>query len=65
MDEAKKQKIIYSLSVMRQLLEMGFRPIEILDNPVDQKYKCWVFARTAEFDAALDQVFGGVQNGGH
>ena len=52
--ETKKQKVIYSLQVMRSLLEMGFRPVETLDNPVDNKYKCWVFERTAAFDSALD-----------
>lgn len=43
---------------------MGFRPVETLDNPVDNKYKCWVFERTAAFDSALDQVLGGKSNGG-
>ena len=60
---ANEQKVVYSLRVVRQLLEMGFRPIEVLDNPVDQKYKCWVFARTPQFDEALDIVLGGMQNG--
>ncbi len=61
--EANEQKVIYSLWVMRQLFERGFQPIEVRTNPLDEKYKCWVFARTAEFDAALDQVLGGVANG--
>lgn len=59
-----KQKVIYSLKVVRQLLEMGFRPVETLDNPINEKYKCWVFARTPEFEVALDQVLGGVKDGG-
>lgn len=49
-----KQKVIYSLKVVRQLLEMGFRPVETLDNPINERYKCWVFARTPEFEVALD-----------
>lgn len=60
---ANEQKVIYSLRVVRQLLEMGFRPIEILDNPVNQKYKCWTFARTPEFEKALDIVLGGAERG--
>ncbi len=64
MDErAKKQKVIYSLRVMRDLLEMGFRPIETLENPIDERYKCWIFEKTAEFDAALDKVLGGRSDG--
>jgi hypothetical protein len=58
-----KQKVIYSLKVVRQLLEMGFRPVETLDNPINSKYKCWVFARTPEFERALDEVLGGSANG--
>ncbi len=61
----KQQKVIYSLQVMRQLLELGFRPIESLQNPVDEKYKCWVFERSEAFDIALDQVLGGMSNGRH
>ena len=58
-----KQKVIYSLKVVRQLLEMGFRPIETMENPINEKYKCWVFARTPEFEAALDVVLGGTDDG--
>lgn len=42
---------------------MGFRPVETLDNPINSKYKCWVFARTSAFDKALDEVLGGMSDG--
>ena len=54
----KLTKIIYSKRIMEQLLEMGFRPIEIIPNPIKPEFYCWVFALTDEFAAALDQVLG-------
>jgi hypothetical protein len=33
---------------------MGFRPIEIIPNPIKPEFYCWVFALTDEFAAALD-----------
>ena len=59
----KRTKIIYSKKVMNQLLELGFRPIETMINPIRPEYYCWAFEWTEEFDNALDIVLGGVRNG--
>ena len=41
-------KIIYSLKVMVQLVEMGNIPILTMENPKYPDYKCWVFEMTEE-----------------
>lgn len=65
-----KQKIIYSKRVMEQLLELGFRPIDMMSNPTKPEFMCWAFEWTDKFDAALTQVLstcgqrgGGARNG--
>ena len=59
-----KKQIIYSLRVMRQLLERGFVPEQTIPNPIKPQYKCWVFEATEELQTALDEVLGGgVRNG--
>ena len=59
-----KQKIIYSMKVMQQLVEMGFLPTATLPNPKDTKYNCWVFDWTEEFDKALCVVLKGASRSG-
>ena len=51
-------KIIYARWVCERLLEMGFRPIETIDNPIKPEFKCWVFARTTDFEQALGEILG-------
>ena len=43
-----KKQIIYSLKVMRQLLERGFTPEQTIPNPVKPQFNCWVFEVTEE-----------------
>ena len=63
MEQRNEQtKIIFSKKVLLQLMEMGFRPIETMQNPTDPHYLCWVFARTDEFNKALDVVLGGMRD---
>lgn len=45
----KKFQIIYSLRIMRNLVEQGIFPIRTMPNPVNIKYNCWVFEDTEEF----------------
>ena len=58
-----KKQIIYSLKVMRQLLERGFAPEQTIPNPVKPQFNCWVFEVTEELQKALDEVLGGLRNG--
>lgn len=58
----QKNQIIYSLKVMRQLVESGFIPIQTMPNPKDVRYNCWVFARTDGFDQVLGMILGGETN---
>ena len=58
-----KKQIIYSLKVMRQLLERGFTPEQTIPNPVKPQFICWVFEVTEELQKALDEVLGGLRNG--
>ena len=56
-------KIIYSLKVMVQLVEMGNIPILTMENPKYPDYKCWVFEMTEKFQNDLDIVLGGSDDG--
>jgi len=44
-----KLKIIYSLKIMRQLVEKGHVPEHVMPNPVNGKFNCWVFAVNDKF----------------
>lgn len=56
-------KIIYSLKVMLQLVEMGNLPILTMENPKYSGYKCWVFELTDKLQHDLDIVLGGCNHG--
>lgn len=49
-------KIIYSLSVMQRLVEMGNIPIAQIPNPKYAQYNCWVFEVTDKFKIDVDKV---------
>jgi hypothetical protein len=38
-----KTMMIYTLKVMKQLVERGHIPIATIPNPKDTRYNCWVF----------------------
>jgi hypothetical protein len=42
-------KIIYSIKVMKALVQKGFIPVATIPNPKDSKFNCWVFEETEEF----------------
>lgn len=52
-------KIIYSLKVMEQLVEMGNIPVSQMPNPKFPQYTCWIFQITDKFEQDLDRVLGG------
>ena len=56
-------KIIYSLKVMVQLVEMGNIPILTMENPKYPEYKCWVFEMPEKLRHDLDIVLGGQTDG--
>ena len=55
-------KIIYSLKVMLQLVEMGNVPISAMPNPKYPEYDCWIFEATDKFERDLNCVLGGMKN---
>ena len=55
-------EVIYSLKVMRKLLEMGFIPIKTIPNPKDVKYNCWIYEATDEFIEARRKILGGLKH---
>lgn len=48
-----KFQIIYSLRIMKKLVEQGLFPIKTMPNPINTKYNCWVFEDTEEFRQIL------------
>ena len=59
-----KKQIIYSLKVMRQLLERGFVPEQTIPNPIKPQFNCWIFEVTEDLQTALDEVLGGGSRNG-
>jgi hypothetical protein len=57
--EQQINKIIYSLHIMNELVEMGNIPIGIMPNPKNPKYNCWIFEVTDKFKEDLNVVLGG------
>lgn len=49
-------KIIYSLRIHITLQQMGFKCVQEMDNPANNKYKCWVYEETDELLKAFDQL---------
>lgn len=57
-------KIIYSLKVMLQLVELGHNPTETMPNPKYPRFNCWIFKVDDAFQHDLDKVLGGEKCGG-
>lgn len=55
-------KIIYSIKVMKALVERGFIPIATIPNPKNSKFNCWVFEVTDDFQQILDEIMEGLRN---
>ena len=55
-------KIIYSIKVMKALVERGFIPIATIPNPKNSKFNCWVFEVTDDFQQILDEIMEGLHN---
>lgn len=56
-------KIIYSMKIMLQLVELGFQPLTVMPNPQHPEYNCWVFELNDELREALDRLLGGDHRG--
>ena len=52
-------KIVYSLRVMKGLIEKGFFPVKTLPNPKNVNFNCWVFESSEELDKVLDELIKG------
>lgn len=55
----EEYKIIYSLRVMRALVEKGFFPVQTMPNPKNVKYNCWVFKNSEKLEALATQLMEG------
>ena len=51
-------KIIYSLRVYLQLKEIGIEPIATTNNPNKPNFLCWIYKKTPELIAALEEIMG-------
>lgn len=51
-----QKRIVYSLRVFTELKEKGFDPVATSQNPFKDKFICWVYDKTPEFDAAFDAI---------
>ena len=49
-------KIIYSLRIYIALKEKGFEPIATSSKPQKPNFMCWIYDKTEEFEAALDEI---------
>lgn len=48
MENQKKTKIIYSMQMMKFLLQHGLQFIEIIQHPFKKNFKAWTFEDTEE-----------------
>lgn len=56
-EDGIKNKIVYSVDIMRKLVERNYLPIRIMPNPTNPKYSCWIFKWSEEFQKDLDKIF--------
>lgn len=56
-------KIIYTLKLMAQLVELGHKPIATMPNPKHPELNCWVFKDTEQFEQDFSMLMGGYRNG--
>ena len=57
-------KIVYSLRLHIALLRSGFKPLCEMKNPSDNRYNCWIYEITDDFQAVFDALMGeGGRNG--
>lgn len=59
----EQKQIIYSLKAVKQLMQMGFVPVQTMPNPLKPEFKCWLFDVTDDFQLALNKVLGGMSRG--
>lgn len=52
-------KIIYSMKIMKDLLEKGIYPESTMQNPQYPEYLCWVYTVNDKLTQALDEIFKG------
>jgi hypothetical protein len=45
-------------------LELGFKPIDIMPNPIKPEFYCWAFEPSEELRQALDALFEGAKRNG-
>lgn len=57
-------EIVYSLRVLKQMAGLGYSPVKVLPNPKDERYKCWVFEATEDFQRDLKKVLEEVSRNG-
>ena len=55
MENQKKTKIIYSMQMMKFLLQHGLQFIEIIQHPFKKNFKAWVFEDTEELRRLMDK----------
>ena len=51
-----KEKIIYTRSIANKLVQAGFPVVRVEENPNKKNFDCYVFAETAEFQAAFTNI---------
>lgn len=61
----QKSKVIYSMKIMKDLLDKGIFPESIKQNPTNPEYLCWTYTVDDKLTQALDEIFkkGANQNG--
>ncbi len=53
---------VYSMKIMQNLVSQGFFPVKTLPNPLNSKYKYWVFKRSEEFDIVFTKLLTSLTN---
>lgn len=55
-------KVIYSMKIMKDLLDKGIYPESTMQNPEYPEYLCWTYLVDDKLIQALDEIFERGQN---
>lgn len=60
-DKIRKTRIIYSMRIAMELIQMGHIVLTTIPNPEEPKYTSWIFAVDDSFERDLEILKGGAR----
>lgn len=54
----QRNRIIYSMRVMKELVARGNIPLKTMTNPCKPEFQCWIFEVDEKFQQDIDEILG-------